>query len=146
MIDRIAAYDEAGRTIRCESTVPGESPVFEGHFPGHPLVPGVLLIETMAQASGFLVLGLNGLEKMPFLVGVKEAKMRQFVEPGAPLEVSASLSHEGSGYAVTTARITSLGKRVCDSELMFRIMPFPNDAFSAMMRQQAARLGLPASS
>lgn len=142
MIDRVVAFDEAARSIRCESVVPQESPVFEGHFPGHPLVPGVLLIETMAQASGFLALGLNRFEKMPFLAGVKEAKLRMFMPPGAPIEISATLMQEGSGYAVTTARITSEGKRVCDGELMFRIMPFPSVEFSAMMRQQAVRLGM----
>jgi len=142
MIDRIVAYDEVGRSIRCESRVPQDSPVFEGHFPGHPLVPGVLLIETMAQASGYLALGLNRFEKMPFLASVKEAKIRKFVPPGAPIDVAATLEHDGSGFVVTTAQITSEGSRVCDCELMLRIMAFPSQEFCAMMRQEAARLGM----
>ena len=53
-----------------------QSTVFEGHFPGYPLMPGVLLIECMAQTTGWLVSALNGFTAMPFLVGVKEAKFR----------------------------------------------------------------------
>ena len=73
MIDRVVAFDRDARHLEARSIVPDASPVFEGHFPGHPLVPGVLLTETMAQASGYLVLGLMDFSHMPFLMAVDKA-------------------------------------------------------------------------
>ena len=141
MIDRVVSLE--GDAIVVESRVPDASPVFEGHFPGHPLVPGVLLVETMAQASGWLILGRNGFARMPFLMTVKEAKFRAFVGPGAALDVTARVTHEGSGYVVTEARLASGGKRVADAEILLRSMPFPNPDLEASMRALAGRIGLP---
>jgi 3-hydroxyacyl-[acyl-carrier-protein] dehydratase len=141
MIDEVTHLDRDAKRIEVRSTVPMESPVFEGHFPGHPLVPGVLLTETMAQASGYLVLGLMDFTHMPFLMAVDKARFRTFVGPGTVLVVSAQLEHEGSGYAVTKARIAVDGKAICDAELRFRIMPFP-EGMDAQMRAQARRIGL----
>jgi 3-hydroxyacyl-[acyl-carrier-protein] dehydratase len=66
MIDRIVTVNDEVTVLTAHSTVPENSLVFEGHFPGMPLVPGVLLIETMAQASGFLVLAKNNFDAMRF--------------------------------------------------------------------------------
>src|SRR5208283_2223390 len=103
MVDRITALDVPGRRITTACQVPEHSPVFEGHFPGYPIVPGVLLIETMAQTGGWLVLATLCCEKMPFLMQVEKAKMRSFVAPGQALVGAAELIHEGSGYAVVKA-------------------------------------------
>jgi 3-hydroxyacyl-[acyl-carrier-protein] dehydratase len=142
MIDRVVDLDQAGRKIVIESRVPNESTIFEGHFPGYPLMPGVLLTETMAQASGWLLLGLNGLSRMPFLAGVKEAKFRTFVQPGEVLTITAALEHEGSGYTVTKASIEVSGKRVCDAMLTFRVVDFPNPDMTGYIRDTATRIGL----
>ena len=142
MIDRVEALDLRRRVLKARSVVPEKSPVFEGHFPGMPLVPGVLLIETMAQASGFLVLAVTDFAAMPFLMSVDGAKMRTFVEPSQVLDIEAELEHDGSGYAVTKARITSAGKKVCDAQLKLRTMPFDQVPLADIVKNRARELGL----
>ena len=143
LIDRITAIDLNELTIRVEANVPTESTIFEGHFPGHPLMPGVLLIESMAQTSGWLIIARTRFEKMPFLVGLKEAKLRTFVTPGQTLTLTAKLAHEGSGFMVTEAEASVGGKAVCNSTLTFRLMDFPSPQFRTSMEQVAAALAFP---
>lgn len=138
-VEELAA--EAGR-IRCRATVPEQSTIFEGHFPGYPIMPGVLLIESMAQASGYLLLALNRFQRMPFLAAVDSAKLRDFVPPGTVLSVHAELEHDGAGFAVTKARIEHGGKKVADAQIKFRTLPFPTPEFERVMRAQAERVGL----
>jgi len=142
MIDKVEAISLRDGTLKARSVVPGASPVFEGHFPGMPLVPGVLLIETMAQASGFLVLAVTDFNAMPFLMSVDGAKMRSFVEPGAVLEIEAHLEHDGSGFAVTKAKISSAGKKICDAQLKLRTMPFNEVPLADIVRGRAVDVGL----
>src|ERR1700727_2745932 len=98
LIDRIVDIDIDARRITVEAQVPQTNTIFEGHFPGYPIMPGVLLIEAMAQSSGWLLIALNKFERMPFLAAVKEAKMRSFVNPGDLLNIHPNVVHEGSGY------------------------------------------------
>ncbi len=141
MIDKVTAFDRESQTLAAESAVPVESPVFEGHFPGYPLVPGVLLTETMAQASGYLILALNGFAEMPFLMAVDKARFRNFVEPAQILDTTAEFVMEGSGYAATKTRITRGDEVVCSAELRFRLMPFPGQ-LTSLLRDRADRIGL----
>src|SRR5215831_9691930 len=126
LIDRVVELDLGARTIRCEAVVPLASTVFEGHFPGHPLMPGVLLIEAMAQTAGWLVIAATRFERMAFLAAVKEAKLRTFVTPGQLLALRAELVHEGSGFAMAAAQGAVDEKPVCNAEITFKVMPFPN--------------------
>ena len=144
MVDRITDLDVPGKRITTACRVPDQSPVFEGHFPGYPIMPGVLLIETMAQTGGWLVMGLLRFSRMAFLAQVKEAKMRAFVVPGQALRAEARLLHDGSGYAVATGRIFSGEKPVADAEITYRVMPFPNETLRQELLKAARRVAVPA--
>ena len=143
LIDRIASLDLAEKTIVVAAVVPQTSTIFEGHFPGRPLMPGVLLIEAMAQASGWLLISAMDFERMPFLAAVKDAKMRRFVEPGETLEITARIKHEGSGFAMTDAEVRSGGKKTCNATITFSHVPFPNEELRKHMLIEAERIGLP---
>jgi 3-hydroxyacyl-[acyl-carrier-protein] dehydratase len=143
LIDRIADLDVGARTISVEAQVPRESTIFEGHFPGYPLMPGVLLIEAMAQTSGWLLIAMLKFERMPFLAAVKEAKMRNFVTPGELLKIEASIVHDGSGFAMTAAKVSVGGELRCNATLTFRHVPFPNPDLRGYMEVMAKRIGFP---
>ncbi|MGC2811942.1 MAG: 3-hydroxyacyl-ACP dehydratase FabZ family protein [Bradyrhizobium sp.] len=143
LIDRIVDLNLEERTITVEAQVPTHSTIFEGHFPGYPIMPGVLLIEAMAQTSGWLLIALMDFERMPFLGAVKEAKMRGFVSPGELLKIEASIVHEGSGFAITEAKVRVGGQLRCNATITFRHIPFPHPDLRRHMDADAKRIGFP---
>jgi len=144
MIDRFVDVDIGARVARAICTVPQHSTVFEGHFPGYPVMPGVLLIECMAQTTGWLVSALTGFTGLPALAGVKDAKIRTAVFPGDVLEVEGHVVHEGSGYAVGEANARCKGAAVCDATLTYRLVPYPSPELRAGLWDWAARINFPA--
>ena len=143
LIDRIIDLNLGEKTITVEAQVPEKSTIFEGHFPGYPIMPGVLLTEAMAQSSGWLLLGLMKFERMPFLAMIKEAKMRGFVSPGQLLTIDAKIEHEGSGFAVTSARVRVGTELKCSADLTFRHVPFPHPDLRVHMDAMARKIGFP---
>ena len=142
MIDRIAALDGGARTVRSVCSVPKESTIFEGHFPGYALMPGVLQIECMAQTCGWLVIAINRFAAMPFLIGVKDAKFRSPVLPGDELEFEGKIIHEGSGFTVGKAAGRRKGRAICEAQITYRVMPFPNAELRRAMVQWAESIQL----
>ena len=92
LIDRIEALEPKKRIVAIKAVTINE-PFFQGHFPGRPIMPGVLLVEAMAQASGVLAvesLGLAGTGKLVYFMAIDGAKFRKPVEPGVLLRLEAS--------------------------------------------------------
>ena len=144
LVSLVETLDIQAPAISVRARIPQNHTIFEGHFPGHPLMPGVLLTEMMAQTCGFLLLALNGFAKMPFLAALKEVKLRDFVRPGTELLCRATREHDGSGYAIMKASIRRREEenRVCDGSLTFRIVPYPNDQLRRHMLERAREVGL----
>ena len=87
-IDRIVDY-ELGKSIIAEKMIKPSEPYFKGHFPGQPIVPGVIIIEAMAQAGGVLGhLTVGDIDPKPiyYLVGVEKARFRFPVHPGETIK------------------------------------------------------------
>ena len=146
LIDRIVDLKVDERTITVEAQVPAQNTIFEGHFPGYPLMPGVLLIEAMAQTSGWLLIALTKFERMPFLAAVKEAKMRSFVDPGDTLTIDRQ--HRARRLRLRDHRSQDPGRRqdqVCNADLTFGVVAFPNAELRGHMDTMAERIGFPQS-
>jgi 3-hydroxyacyl-[acyl-carrier-protein] dehydratase len=80
---------------------------------------------------------------MPFLAMIKEAKMRGFVSPGQLLTIEAKVEHEGSGFAVTSAKVRVGTELKCSADLTFRHIPFPSPDLRVHMDAEAIRIGFP---
>src|SRR5258708_23913861 len=104
---------------------------------------GVGVGESMARQLGWLIIGLAKFERMGFRASVREAKLRTFVSPGQALTVTARIVYEGSGFTITKAAIEVGGKVVADSELTFRLTPFPDPNLRAGMKLVAAAIDFP---
>jgi len=142
MIDSVEEFDAKRGYIRTISKVPEASPVFEGHFPTYPILPGVMLLEIMNHTSGYLHIALSGLTRLPLFIGAKKAKIRKFVTPGMVLEGTAELLHDGSGFGVTKAELNLDGKRIADAEITMSLIEFPTPELGAEVRRRAQLIGL----
>jgi 3-hydroxyacyl-[acyl-carrier-protein] dehydratase len=142
LIDRVERLDRAKKFIVCRCDVPMESGVFEGHFPGHPLLPGTLMIEGIAQAAGMLVLVLHEFRRMPVLIGVDKARVRGMVKPGASLAAEGRLVQEGAGYVAASGHIIHEGKKVAEAEIRLGMLPFPSESLRGEARKFAQEIGL----
>jgi 3-hydroxyacyl-[acyl-carrier-protein] dehydratase len=127
LIDRVDEMDIEGLTIRVVGTLPETSPVFDGHFPLFPVLPGVMMLEFMNHASGYLLLRRQKMERFIFLGGVKRAKFRRFVVPGDTMIVDAKVTYEGSGFSIAETSVKVRDEVAADAEVVMIATAWPSE-------------------
>ena len=121
LIDRVLAI-EPGQSLTGLKNVSFNEPFFLGHFPQKPIMPGVLILEALAQASGILAFGSVG--KTPaqgslyYLVGIDNARFKQPVVPGDQLHLFVEMTRNMRGIYKFTAEASVEGRVVAQAELM----------------------------
>ena len=142
MLDTLTALDVAAGTIAFRATLPETSPVFDGHFPGGPILPGVLMTEIIAQASALLHACRAEEPRMPLLMAIDRVRFRAFLYPGQTLDIAARITGDGVGYVAATGELRHAGTLACEADLRFRLMP-DLGPYEPHLRFVARTLGLP---
>jgi 3-hydroxyacyl-[acyl-carrier-protein] dehydratase len=124
LIDRIVEFEPAKRLVAIKNVTINE-PFFQGHFPGYPIMPGVLVIEAMAQAGAIIMLAeLPDREaKLVVFTGIERAKFRSQVTPGDQLRIEVEVLAFKSRMGRMEARATVDGKLACQAMLSCAIVP-----------------------
>ncbi len=121
LIDRVLEFN-ANRSLRGLKNVTANEPIFTGHFPQAPVYPGVLILETMAQASALLAFkSLGGYpppETLYLLVGIDKARFKQQIVPGDQIIVDVEVIKEKRGIWKFDAKATIAGSLACSAEVM----------------------------
>jgi|TARA_X000000368_G_scaffold406841_1_gene385601 3-hydroxyacyl-[acyl-carrier-protein] dehydratase len=130
LVDKISNFED-GKSILCIKNVSFNEPFFNGHFPKYPVMPGVLILEALAQASGLLVFKTPSLcppnESLYLFVGIDKARFKKPVVPGDQIELKVEMSRSRQGFAVFDAVATVDGEVAATAELMCGFKELPEN-------------------
>ena len=124
LIDRVVEMERKTRIVAIKNVTINE-PHFQGHFPGYPIMPGVLMVEAIAQTGGALLLTEipDRDEKLMVFTGIEEARFRRPVTPGDQLRIEVTVLQWRSRAVKMRGVITVEGKVVCDATVMCQVIP-----------------------
>ncbi len=124
MIDRVLEMEPQRRIVAIKNVTMNE-PFFQGHFPDYPIMPGVLMIEAMAQTGGALLLTEipDRDDKLMVFTGIEEARFRRPVTPGDQLRIEVTVLNWRSRAVKMQGVITVNGKVVCDGIITCQLIP-----------------------
>jgi UDP-N-acetylglucosamine acyltransferase len=143
MIDRVLEHDPSGRLLAVKN-VTGSEDFFEGHFPGQPVMPGVLLMEGLAQAAGIWLLhqALDPSRLEVHVVGIDNAKFRRPVVPGDQLELEIQVLQRRQKMCRVKGEIRVGDQRVAEARLLLQLMGVPAPLVDPLARvAPGAKLG-----
>jgi len=142
LVDRIRAL-EPGKSIQAEKTLSPTEELFQDHFPGFPVVPGVLLTEMMAQATGKCLDAERRPRGKAMLAQIRSASFRDWVRPGETAEITSIVISSRDDVATARCHIEVAGRKVCSAELLFafvpadRFAPVRDEVLERFMAEQA---------
>jgi 3-hydroxyacyl-[acyl-carrier-protein] dehydratase len=124
LIDRVVEFERGKRLVAIKNVTINE-PFFQGHFPGHPIMPGVLVVEAMAQAGGIILLSEleNRHSKLVVFTGIERAKFRRPVTPGDQLRIEVDVLSVRSRAGRMSGRALVDGKVACEATLTCQVVP-----------------------
>jgi 3-hydroxyacyl-[acyl-carrier-protein] dehydratase len=131
LVDRIVELDPPKRIVGLKNVTINEE-FFQGHFPGAPVMPGVLILEAMAQVAGVLLYrempDEDKSRKLIYFTGVEGAKFRRPVVPGDQLRIEVDLVYRRNSFGKVSARALVEGKLVAEAQELFAVADRPGQS------------------
>ncbi len=126
LVDRIVEIDPPHRAVGIKQVTANE-PHFAGHFPTYPVMPGVLIVEAMAQVGGVAVLSSPDYAgKLALFAGIDKVRFKRQVKPGDTLRIEVELAQIRRGIGMGSGTATVDGDLACRGEIMFALVDKPD--------------------